>query len=252
MKTKHYYLFENKVQTRMRNSKNLDKNNWDILRMDENESPFSIEKNIKSYEENCKRSLDYNKVAKLITSTIKKYNLDDRKIISLGVGKAVLEWHIKNLSPNTIIECSDYTNKSMSQLKRVFPSINKIFVFDILHGDYSLLDSEAVYIMHRISTEFSFDNWCKIFSKMYNSNVRYIIFIPTGLDTCKTMFIEKAKHLRNVLLCKNDIFCGWLYSEKEFKKIFACRGSIPKYLIKERITFKKTAIYLLEKNNYFM
>ena len=51
-----------------------------------------------------------------------------------------------------------------------------------------------------------------IFRKMYDEGVTHVIFIPTGLDTVKTMLIEKLVHIRNKMLGRKDIFCGWIYS----------------------------------------
>ena len=47
--------------------RSLDKS---ALRMDGKESPFSIEKNITAYEENCKKALSYKKMAELICHVV--------------------------------------------------------------------------------------------------------------------------------------------------------------------------------------
>ncbi len=247
MKAKHYYLFENGVKNRMKGG-SLDKNNWDLLRMDEKESPFSIERDIAAYEENCRKALSYKAMAGLIVHIVQKYGLSDRKIISLGAGKGVLEWHMKKMMPDMIIECTDYTEKAIEKLKAVFPDMNAAYVFDMLDGEYSDLDVNAVYVMHRISTEFNINEWYKIFAAMYDAGIENMIFIPTGLDTAGTMCKEKVKHIKNFLFGKKDIFCGWLYSEKEFKKFFHNHREEPMYLIKEKIIFDKTAVYVLKRN----
>ncbi len=248
MKAKHYYLFDEEVNGKMK-GRSLDKSNWDVLRMGGKESPFSIEKDIAAYEENCRKALSYKKMAELLCHIVQKYGRNSQKVISLGVGKGVLEWHMKKMLPDIAVECADYTEKAIERLKTVFPDVDDAYVFDILNGDYANLDSNAVYVMHRISTEFNSDDWYKIFRKLYEADIKCVIFIPTDLDTVGTMCKEKIKHVKNVLCKKKDIFCGWLYSEKEFLKFFHNRSNVPKYLVEEKIDCGKTAIYVLKRNN---
>ncbi len=247
MKIRHYYVFKKEVQNKMKGS-SLNKDNWSILREDEEEAPFCIEKDIISYEKNCEQSVEYKKTAELVSWCIKKYNFEDKKIISLGVGKGILEWHLKKLMPNIAIECTDYTERAILQLQKVFSKLDGAYAFDMLRGNYFDLDIKALFVMHRISTEFDLNEWYEIFAKMYDAGIENIIFIPTGLDTFKTMYIEKKGHLKNILCKRKDIFCGWLYTESEFKRMFRNRENRPMYIIEERIAFEQTALYLLKRN----
>jgi hypothetical protein len=250
MRAKHYYTFEEDIQNKMKKGI-LNKDNWDILRTDVKDSPFSIEKDISSYEKNCMSSLSNKSLAELLCQSIESQNYKSKKIISLGAGKGILEWHMKKRMPLFIVECTDYTEKGISQLKEVFLDLDDAYVFDMLGGNYSDLDVNAIFIMHRVSTEFNIDNWYKIFLKMYEAGIERIIFIPTGLDTLKTMLAEKKAHIKNILYRKKDIFCGWLYSEKEFLKIFHGKGKYSLYEINEKIALDDTMIYFLKRNKVF-
>lgn len=121
MRTKHYYRFEENIQDKMQEDC-LNQNNWDILRIDEKESPFSIEKDVESYERNCKNSISYENAASQIVSLINKYDSisNKNKVLSLGCGKGILEWHLKEMMPDWAIECTDYTEQAINQLKKVF------------------------------------------------------------------------------------------------------------------------------------
>jgi hypothetical protein len=83
---------------------------------------------------------------------------------------------------------------------------------------------------------------------MYKADIEYIIYVPTGLDTIRSMLLDKKEHLKNVLLGRKDVFCGWLYSENEFMKMFSNKTQKPMYIVKEKIELNDTAIYLLERN----
>lgn len=133
MKAKHYYLFEKRIQNKFQGN-SLNKENWDILRMDETENVFAIKKSIESFEKNCMVEEKYKKVAKLIYDLLESSEVDFKKIISLGVGKGILEWHLKRLRPEIIVECTDYTKGAVKQLKQLFVNLDSAYPFDMLGG----------------------------------------------------------------------------------------------------------------------
>lgn len=246
MVQKHYYFFGDEMQKKMKGD-SLNEENWDILRNDEVDGPFSIEKTIESYEANCKKSTSYEGVAKIIIQELEKRK-SDRKIISLGIGKGILEWHLKNLKPSLRVECTDYTAEAIERLKTVFVSMDAGYTFDMLNGDYSSLGVDSILVMFRVSTEFDRDQWHGVFQKMYNAGIKNIIYVPAGLDTKKEMLKEKINHFRFVIRGKKDIFCGWLYSEDEFESMFRGKEATPYYDIDSRIPFENTAVYYLKRH----
>lgn len=245
MKAKHYYRFETEIESKMR-SNSLSKYNWDILRVDERDSPFSIENDKESYERSCRNSVSYKNVAQEIINLVKKNDLVCEKIISLGVGKGVLEWHLKNLLPEVSVECTDWAEQAIDKLKKVFAA-DDIYTFDMLNGDYTKLENKAIFVMYRVSTEFDSKSWCKIFKKMHKANIEHIIFIPTGLETLKSMMQENINHVKNIICGRKDFFCGWLYSEREFLKMFRGKNQ-SLYRVIEKADVGDTAIYLLKRN----
>ena len=241
MKVKHYFAFDKGVSEKF-DDDTLNENNWDILRTDESERAFALEKDVESYEKNCIAALKYKNAAEKVCSILDSEKISCKKVISLGVGKGILEWHLKKMKPKLVIECTDYTANAIEQLKKVFIDIDSAYQFDILNGNYPELDIKAVFLMYRVSTEFSQQEWIQIFSKMYNAGIEYIIFIPTGLDNLIDMMKEKLIYILNSLRGRKNINCGWLYSESEYlKNVY--RGG---YNAKDKIYFDKTAVYLLK------
>lgn len=245
---KHYYAFEKDIQDSFTEN-SLNQNNWDILRMTGNKA-FSIEKDIDSYEKNCLDAVDYMNAAKRISDCINSQKIDKQKIVSLGVGKGILEWHLKRMLPEFYIECTDYTINSLLQLKKVSPQMDSIKQFDILNGNYSELDVNSIFLMYRLSTEFSFDQWCTIFKKLYEAGIQNIIFIPTGLDGIMSIIKEYIKHWINVITEKKDILCAYLYSENEYLKMFHAAKSTQLYSIQEKVYFDNTALFYLRRLPY--
>lgn len=247
MKVRHYYVFGDRLQDKFQGDI-LNEGNWDALRLDEVEGPFSLEKSVEAYEKNCENSVEYKNVAEKICHLLASEDINVQKIISLGVGKGVLEWHLKKMMPKCIVECTDYTAKSIEQLKKVFRDVDAAYSFDILKGDYTRLDKNAIFIMYRVSTEFSLQEWYDIFEKMHDAGVFYIIFIPAGLDKVSDMIREKVGHIKNIIRGKKDTQCGWLYSESEFLKMFRGRGGKVLYDVVNKVRLENTAIYFLKRN----
>ena len=96
MKIKHYYSFPKEITNKFV-SDSLNESNWDLLRTDSVESPFAIEKDVESFIKNCELRSDYKEHSQLIINTLNKLNWTKKKIISLGAGKGILEYHLKKL-----------------------------------------------------------------------------------------------------------------------------------------------------------
>ena len=112
----------------------------------------------------------------------------------------------------------------------------------MIKDDWSVLNQYDYVILYRVSTEFSFSEWKKIFERMYEKRIEHIIFIPTGLDTYKNMLLELYGHLSRMMRKKKDIFCGWLYSENEFRRMW--KG---KYAEEKCIYIQNTAVFFLNR-----
>lgn len=244
MRVKHYYGFDIRIANKMC-SKKLNANNWDILRTDEKPGAFTIERDVNSYEENCMIQGNYEKYAEKILEIIKHNNFG--KITSLGVGKGILEWHLKRLNPMLNIQCVDYTHKGLEMLKDVFVDCDEFLQFDMLEGNYSLFADRDVIIMYRLSTEFSIKQWKKIINKMYEARIKYVIFVPTEILTLKIALFENIRFFINIFTHKKNIFCGWLYSKREFMSFFIKKKK-KMYIITEKIKYDNNMVFCLRRN----
>lgn len=225
----------------------LNKTNWEILRTNEEAGvSFAIAKNAADYEAECLSAEEYKNKAEIIIKILQKFSAPQR-VISFGVGKGVLEWHLKHLAPSLTVECTDYTEGTIEQLRNVFRDLDDAYCFDMLTGDYSKFAGGTV-IMHRLSAEFSRETWYQIFENMYDAGVSHVLFIPTELATPIDMLKEKLRFLRNLLLGRKNIFCGWLYSESEFLGMFKGTRPQPLYQVKDTVYYNHSAVFYLERN----
>ena len=210
----HYESFRTKLK-----SSELNQENWDILRTESTETAYAIEDSIEQYEHNCMESKSYEVSAEKIIDLLKKY--DCKHVVGLGSGKGILEWHLKKLMPELYVECTDYAEASVNKLKKVFTECDGFRSFDMLHGDYTIFGPNACFVLYRVSEEFSYEDWCKVFNKMKTGGVHNIIYIPDMLATKELAEKMKQKHIRQIEKGLDSIFCGWIYSEDILEKMFA-------------------------------
>ncbi|RKJ20031.1 hypothetical protein D7X48_10755 [bacterium D16-50] len=244
MKIRHFYCFDTKASTNM-HSDALDRNNWEVLRAYEDGGAFSLERTREDYIKNCEGSQSYKETAQKISHIVQKNKWNT--VVSLGVGKAVLEYQLKKMSPQLTIECTDFTKQSLDMLGKMFVECDRFSVFDIANDDFSVYRDMDAVIMHRISTEFTRTQWKAIFHKMHDAGIKNVLFIPTELLTIKSAIKEKLHYVANIIRHKKNIFCGWMYTRNEFLNFF--RGNDknhPLYEITHSVRYGNTEMFELK------
>lgn len=217
---KHFYSFS--ITMNKNKNEKLNAQDWDNLRESE-DADFGIETSREKYIDNCKAKKEYELYAKKICELFRN---DKLHIISLGCGKGILEYHIKNLYPNISLTATDYGEVTINRLKEVL-QIDNIRIFDIFNDDFNELvitDKDNVFLFCRISTEFSKRQWIEILRKMSKQGADKIIFIPTEELTFRIAFWEKYWFFQNILHGRKNVFSGWMYSRRTLEKIFQKGG----------------------------
>lgn len=237
MKFKHYFSFSTKLNREAHSSQKVDLD-WASLRENGGQS-FAMEDSKEDYIQNAKRASTYKTYAEEILNVL---GGETKSLCSLGVGKGVLEWWIKSLSPEIELCCTDYTAKSLETLKDYFPECDEIKTFDMLHGDYSILADYDAILLFRVSTEFDSQEWNDIFEKIAAARIRKVVFVPAELMTAKDIVGEIYRRMKAVIQEEESVFCGWLYSESEFKKMFS-----KYFLIDNKKYVLNTGIYVLKR-----
>lgn len=238
---KHYATFPSNVARKMKGNK-LDKENWEILRGFQGTNEYAIENDKDNYILSVRKKKDYQPRVEIMVHMIKRLHCDN--VVSLGVGCGLLEFMLKERLPKTHFICTDFTNKSIVALERV-SNCNEFRTFDILNGDYDKFNNGTCLLMHRVSTEFSYDEWERIFKKIYDSKkIKYVIFIPTENATIKEILDEKIQHMKNLLLNRRDFDCGWKYSKKSILDFMTMKRK-KKHIIKKIMPVDNTAVYLI-------
>lgn len=242
MAIKHYYYF-GEYHSNSWNGGKLDREKWEELRNNGEDSNFALSESQSEYEKNCQDAIVYKEAAKILNDEIESRRWQDRRIISLGAGTGVLEWHLKQLNPKLHVECTDYTITTMDRLKKVFPGLDDAYEFDMLEGDYSAFDSDSILVFHRLSAEFDKEQWKNVFSKLKNAGLNDIIYTPCEVLNPIIALKEILIHIRNRIKGHRDTFCGWMYSEKELLDIFDKGG----YAVDTSLKLGITKAYFLRR-----
>lgn len=251
---KHYYDFGKEINGKIENNngEGLTQSDWDMLRTESGDKAFAfVEKNKESYANMCAGRKDCRNLAQEILKILEhnKGMIPSGNLVSLGCGKGILEWNLKNLKPELHIECTDYTLKGLIFLRKVFPECDKIYEFDMLNESHyqKIAGKNQVVLISRVSTEFDFQTWKRIFHELFQNRIKYIVFIPTELCTIRIAINEAKRYIYHLIKGngkRRNIFCGYMYSEKTFEKMWKRY-----FAVKESKAFGDTRIYLLELSN---
>lgn len=237
MAIKHYYSFKGSSVF----GSLLSSQNWDAVRMDPTQTGFAFESSREAYDCACAVRGDYAESTQMVLQSLEEYGLLAWPLVSLGVGKGILEWHLKRLRPELRLWCTDFAPTSVRMLADYLPDMEETFTFDIVNGDYRIFDSSSTLLMYRISTEFSATVWRQIFRKIRAAGIKTFIFVPTEIATFKIKLLEVLSRLKAFLLGRRQVFCGWLYGDSEIRSFF------DGYELVEFRPYGQTAVYVFRR-----
>jgi hypothetical protein len=217
----------------------ISKKNWDYLRVDDQETPFSIPKNRHDWIEKSLKDEDIKARAEKIVNLLKKEGLS--RVVSVGVGCAFLEYNIKRLFPEVYLSCSDFSPNSIERLKQVFIECDSVEYFDLLSNSWHASE-DTLYLLHRVDQEFNDKQWEKIFSDMAGSSIKYVLFLPCQMLTMKIFLKEQIKFLIYRILNKKIYFAGYVRTKNTLNGLWE-----KQYTAIKELDFGKLHGFLLER-----
>lgn len=129
--------------------------------------------------------------------------------------------------PGITMVCSEYSQKNVDILKKVFIESSDIVTFDIVKGDWKqikdfyLHDYTSTLLMYRLDAGFTNKEWREIFESIFSSGIDRIIYIPTTLLTVLSIFNRKKRELEWFIKKEQISFCGYLRTQKEFESFWS-------------------------------
>jgi hypothetical protein len=216
---KHYYPFES-VTEALKDNKLDSGESWDTLRAVHPD--FSISPNrdewLKASELEIRKDGQDSALKKRAQEVVRL--IDSEKItalFSVGVGGAGLEYQIKKIRPSLKVTCSEYSQKTVDILKKVFLEADSIIQFDITTKNWPYLGKSELCMIYRIDASFTDREWRVIFQNMYDSGVENVIYIPTTFLTIFSFFIRMKRRISWILSGKKFAFSGYVRTKRSFQ-----------------------------------
>lgn len=213
---------------------------WDAIRIDNEDTPFSIPKDRSSWIDKCLQNKEIIQRAKAVVALL--HDLKITGLFSMGVGAAFLEYNIKTLYPEIFLACFDFSPHSVKRLQGLFKEADLVENLDMLKGGWKFKEN-SLYLFHRIDQEFNDAQWKKIFNDIAAVGVEYVLFIPCGILGWGSLINEKLNLLKYRIQGKPVTFAGYLRSKDAFYSLW--QGS---YRVKGRIRAGGLSGFLLVKD----
>lgn len=218
-----------------------EKKQWELLRKGTRYREYGIENTIEAYERNCIKKRNYNEAAQIICQYLKS----STNLVSCGVGKGILEWHIKKINPTIKMCCTEYTSVALTKLEKVFIACDEFKVFDMKSDNWKELNKSDVVLLYRLETEFSMPEWKEIFRKMAETQIKCVIFAPSQVGGIGTFLKDIRVYISNYVnmgvgIKKKEGLVSWVYSEREYIKMWNSY-----YNLVSRRSYNGTVLYYL-------
>jgi hypothetical protein len=189
---------------------------WDVVRTNGEETPFYLPLRRREWIERCFQQTDLVLRAREILNIFA--DLGVRRIFSAGVGCAWLEYNLKHLSNDLNIVCGDYAPNTVARLRNVADEFDDIIQFDMATSEWP--NGYDLFLLHRIDMELSNDVWERVFERMSSADAKYILFIPCGMLTLKSLAIELTTRVRAAMLRNQTVFSGYWRTRETFQALW--------------------------------
>lgn len=143
------------------------------------------------------------------------------KLVSVGVGTAVLEYHIQSLDPALLLRCGDYAPSSLEVLRRFFRECRSIELMDLRRTNWITDPEHEAVLLNRVDTELSDAEWRAVFSELRAKHVRRILLIPCGLLTPAALGREVLTLGRALVRRLPLTNAGYLRTESRLQQLFS-------------------------------
>lgn len=143
-----------------------------------------------------------------------------KKIFSVGVGGAGLEFQLKQIDLSLYIHATEYATENVAMLRRVFTECNEISQFDFLKDDWRVADvcaADGAVLMYRVDPHATDEEWRRVFENMHADDVQHIIFIPCRFVTILSLVNRFMRHWRWRFAGKKLVFSGYVRTQKVFE-----------------------------------
>lgn len=143
-----------------------------------------------------------------------------RRLVSVGVGTALLEYLIMAAMPDLVLRCGDYAASSVEVLRTLFTDCHSIDVMDLRDPTW-VSDPDEVILLNRVDMEIRDAEWAVTFSRLAQMKTQHIIFIPCGLLTPVGVVREMRSVLAAVRCRRRLARAGYLRTQRRMLDLFS-------------------------------
>ena len=233
---KHYHYFE---QMDGKGQQLANVQGWDHLYIDSEDNFYFIPGERKEWEKKRARHPELAENARDIIEIARENNF--KRINSVGVCTALLELNLKKQAPDIYLACSDYTPGAMKRLRHIFSECEECNVFDMLEDEWKPVDN-TLWLMFRVDTEFSDEQWKSLFSRMSGAGIKDVLFVPSVFFGWYYFLSEIVVNTWHRLNGRHPSFAGYVRTRDTVKSFWA--GN---YRLNKQYALGKLTGYLLEK-----
>ncbi len=215
---RHYYAFP--PGTAPKGGSLLSPSAWDQVRTaapSETNKDFSFPQSRADWVKLAEASEDARASAATVASLVKRGGYTS--ILSVGVGRALLEYHLKRSLPQVPLTCTEYAPASVTRLREFFAECDSVEFLDLL-APWQAKDAKCLILLNRVDTELSDEQWSIAFGRMAEAGVSEIIVVATGFLTPRTFGSEMATRLRCRLRGQTPTFAGYLRTRARFRELW--------------------------------
>ena len=214
---RHYYNFG--AQTGIVGGDLTSEVAWDRLRLDSSLDGFALPRVRSAWLELCEGDREARRRAEHVARVVS--DGAHTSVISIGVGRAHLEYWLKRLRPDVRLTCLDYAQRTVEVLQGLFQECDAVETFDLRVARWPAADGKALYLCCRVDTELSDAEWVQVFRRMADAGVRRVLFVPSGFLDGRTAAREAVGRLRSLLSGRHSTFAGYLRTKAAFRQLWS-------------------------------
>lgn len=191
---------------------------WDHLRQGAGGEDYAIPKLRENWVRRCQEHTEAAQGAHAIVEVARGINCTT--VFSVGVGRGCVEYHMKQLNPNLRIVSTEYSRSAVELLQVVFTECDRIAAFDMTSACWPAFSEESLYLLYRVDTGLSDDQWRGVFGNMADSGVVRILMVATDFLNARALLRELVRRGRSQVLGTPLTFAGYLRSKSMFRDLW--------------------------------
>lgn len=213
---------------------------WDAARLADEGSPLSLPKDRARWIQKGLESPEIEQRGAAVVRLVRDGRW--RRVVSVGVGCAWLEYHVKSMEPSLQLTCSDYSPRSIERLRELFPECDAIEVFDMRSWHWPAT-AGTLWLMHRVDAEFDDVQWHDVFAAMRRSNVQSVLFVPGRPLTLRRWVSAQVNRWIHRRLGRPIALAGYLRTRDAIRALW-----VPHYRVVSELPVGDLTGFLLQPN----